>query len=334
MKGQIIAVLSALSSILNTADFPINIKFLIEGEEEIGSPHLKDFIIQNKDTLTCDFVLNTDTGMIAPNLPTITYALRGLAYFEIRLYGPRQDLHSGVFGGTVHNPAQALAELIAGMHDKKCRITLPGFYEDVVPLDDEEREEISRLPRNEEWYLRNTGVPSLWGEQEFSPDERVGGRPTLEVHGLQSGFSGQGSKTVIPAYAVAKISSRLVPNQDPEKVFSGLLQYCKKSLPPSIKWEVEYLTGGKPSVSDRKSTWVQSFYEAAERTWKVSPVYKREGGSVPVVSDFKKILNVESVNTGFGLPTDNMHGPNENLHLPTWEKGIEALIRFFYNLAK
>lgn len=332
MKGQIIAVLSAIESIMNTGVFPVNLKFLFEGEEEIGSPNFAPFIIENKQLLTCDFVLNTDTGMIAPNLPTVTYALRGLAYFEIQLWGPRQDLHSGVYGGTIHNPAQALAELIASMHDMNCRVTLPGFYDQVIPLSAKEREEIARLPKDDNWYLQNTGAPALWGEPEYTPDERVGGRPTLEIHGLLSGFTGKGGKTVLPSYAMAKLSCRLVPDQDPDRIHQGLLEYCKKNVPPSIKWEVTYISGGKPSLSNRNSPWVQAFSKAAEAVWGVPIAFKREGGSVPVVSVFQDILGVESVNTGFGLPTDNMHGPNEKLHLPTWEKGIETLISFFDNL--
>ncbi len=333
MKGQIAATLNATEAILDTGSLPINIKFLIEGEEEIGSPNLALFIEANKDLLACDFALNTDTGMIAPDLPTITYALRGLAYFEIRLLGPKQDLHSGVFGGTVHNPAQALAELIAALHTEGGTITLPGFYDKVLPLSAAERAELARLPKDEAWYLENTGVPALWGEKEYSPDERVGGRPTLEVHGLYSGFIGEGGKTVLPAYAMAKISSRLVPNQDPEEVYEQLMAFCKENVPPTIRWEVIKMAGAPPSLSDRNSTWTQAYLKAAETTWGVRPVFKREGGSVPVVSDFQHILGVETVNIGFGLPTDNMHGPNEKLHLPTWYKGIEALIHFFYNLA-
>jgi len=334
MKGQVAATLNAVEAILNSGELPINIKFLIEGEEEIGSPNLAPFIERNKDLLACDFALNTDTGMIAPDFPTITYALRGLAYFEIRFWGPQQDLHSGVFGGTVHNPAQALAELIAGMHAENGTISLPGFYDKVLPLSADERAELARLPKTEEWYLENTGVPALWGEKEYTPDERVGARPTLEVHGLLSGFTGEGGKTVLPAYAMAKVSCRLVPNQDPETVYGQLLAYCKKNVPATIKWEVIKMAGSPPSLSNRNSPWVQAFLQAGESAWGVRPAFKREGGSVPVVSNFQHILDIETVNTGFGLPTDNMHGPNEKLHLPTWYKGIEALIHFFFNLAE
>jgi acetylornithine deacetylase/succinyl-diaminopimelate desuccinylase-like protein len=333
MKGQVAAVLNAIEAIITTSELPVNIKLLIEGEEEIGSPNLTPFIRKKVDLLACDVTLNTDTGMIAPDLPTITYALRGLAYFEIRLWGPRQDLHSGVFGGTVHNPAQALTELIAGMHDENGRITLPGFYDKVQLLSKEERAELAHLPKNESWYLENTGVPALWGEPEFTPDERVCARPTLEVHGLLSGYTGEGGKTVLPAYAMAKISCRLVPDQVPDEVHQQLLEYCKKFVPPTVKWEVISIAGGMPAYSKRNSPGVQAFFKAAESVWGVQPVFKREGGSVPVVSDFQNILGSEVVNTGFGLPTDGIHGPNEKLHLLTWYKGIDAVIQFFFNMA-
>ena len=175
--------------------------------------------------------------------------------------------------------------------------------------------------KDEQWYLENTGAPALWGEEEYTPDERVGGRPTLEVHGLLSGFTGEGAKTVLPAYAMAKISCRLVPDQNPDDVYQQLLEYCKENAPPSIRWDVKYLAGGTPSISNRKSPWVQAYFEAAKEVWGVRPAFKREGGSVPVVSDFQNILGVETVNTGFGLPTDNMHGPNEKLHLPYLVQG-------------
>lgn len=331
MKGQIAVMLDSIEAVLQSGECPANFKFLIEGEEEIGSPHLPAFIQANTALLASDFALNLDTGMIAPDLPTITYALRGLAYFEVRLWGPSQDLHSGVFGGTVHNPAQALAELIAGMHDQNGTIKLPGFYDRVRPLDQDERAELARLPKNEAWYLVNTGVPALWGESEYSPDERVGARPTLEVNGLLSGYTGEGGKTVLPAYAMAKISSRLVPDQDPDEVYQQLLEFCKKNIPPSIKWEVIQIAGSPPAMSNRHSPWINAFVDAAQEVWGVRPAFKREGGSVPVVSDFQQLLGVDIVNTGFGLPTDNMHGPNERLHLPTWYKGIDALIHFIFN---
>lgn len=333
MKGQVMATLAALEAVNAAGELPVNLKFLIEGEEEIGSPNLVAFISQHRDLLACDVSLNPDAGMLAPDQPTITYALRGLAYFEIRVYGPQQDLHSGVYGGVVHNPAQALAELIAGMHDEQGRITLPGFYDSVRPLDEEERAELARLPQDEQFYLEHTGVPALWGEPEYTPVERVTARPTLEVNGLLSGFTGEGSKTVIPSQAMAKISMRLVPDQDPKEVHEQLLQYLRERAPKTIRWEVDALAGAAPAITDRHSRWVQALAQAMEDVWGTRPLFKREGGTIPVVAFVQQILGVDSVLTGFALPGDNMHGPNEKLHLPTWYRGIEALVRFLYNLA-
>jgi acetylornithine deacetylase/succinyl-diaminopimelate desuccinylase-like protein len=332
MKGQVAATLKAIEAIRRTGELQVNVKFLIEGEEEIGSPNLSEFISAHKDLLTCDFALNPDTGMIAAGVPSITYALRGLAYFELRVYGPDHDLHSGQFGGTVHNPAQALSELIAGMHDRQGRITLPGFYDNVRAVTGEERAEMARLPTDEDFYRKQTGVPELWGEPEYTPGERVGMRPTLEVNGLLSGFTGSGSKTVLPAWAMAKLSTRLVPDQDPEEVYQQLLQYLTENTPPTIRYEVDQLAGGKPSISERDSSFMNAMESALEAVWGLRPVYKREGGSVPVVILFQHSLGVESLNCGFSLPDDNLHSPNERLHLPTWYNGIQALIHFFYNL--
>ncbi len=332
MKGQIMAALNAVEAIKANHTLPVNVKFILEGEEEIGSPNLPAFIEEHKDLLACDVSLNPDTGMIAPDLPTITYALRGLVYFELRLWGPDHDLHSGAFGGAVHNPAQVLAELIAGMHDQDGRVTLPGFYNDVLPLEEDERTEIARLPKDEAWYRENSGAPALWGEAGYTPEERTGARPTLEVNGLLSGFTGEGAKTVLPSYAMAKISCRLVAHQDPDNVHQQVLAYLEANAPETVRWEVIKMASSPASLSDRSSPAIQAYLQAAESVWGVQPVFKREGGSVPVVSDFQQILGVESVNVGFGLPSDNMHGPNEKLHLPTWRKGIAALIHFFYNL--
>ncbi len=332
MKGQIIATLAAVEAIIQGGEFPINIKFLIEGEEEVGGPNLENFIAAHTDLLACDFALNPDTGMLAPDTPTITYALRGLAYFDLEIYGPQQDLHSGLFGGVVHNPAQVLAELIAGMHDAQGRVTLSGFYDRVTPLEDEERAELSRLPLNEKFYLQESGAPTLWGEEGYTPAERTGARPTLEINGIYSGFIEKGSKTVLPAYAMAKISTRLVPRQDPSEVGEQLRAYLTENAPPTITWKLEQTAGSVASISDRKSPWIKAYVEAAQSAWGKRPIFKREGGSVPVVVHFQKLLGVDSVNIGFGLPSDNMHGPNEKLHLPTFYKGIEALVHFFFNV--
>jgi acetylornithine deacetylase/succinyl-diaminopimelate desuccinylase-like protein len=332
MKGQVMASINAIESIVRTGELPVNVKFLIEGEEEIGSPNLAQFIANNKDLLACDFALNPDTGLLGPDLPTITYALRGLAYFEIRVFGPDHDLHSGIFGGVVHNPAQALCELIAGMHDKQGRITLPGYYDRVRIIDEDEREELSRLPMDEKFYLKQTGASSIWGEAGFSPVERTGARPTLEVNGILSGFTGEGSKTVLPAWAMAKLSMRLVPDQDPEEVYQQLRTYLENNVPSTIRYEIKELAGGPATISDRNSAGVKGMEQAMESVWGKRPIFKREGGSVPVVGMFQEILGIESVNCGFSLPDDNFHSPNEKLNLPTWYRGIDTFINFFYNL--
>jgi acetylornithine deacetylase/succinyl-diaminopimelate desuccinylase-like protein len=332
MKGQVTATLKAIEAMKQAGDLPVNLKFLIEGEEEIGSPNLPEFLQTHKSQLASDFALNPDTGMLMNDVPSITYALRGLAYFELRIYGPDHDLHSGQFGGAVHNPAQALCELIAGMHDGQGRVTLPGFYENVRPVSTEEREQLGRLPVDETFYLKQTGVPALWGEKGYSPGERVGIRPTLEINGLLSGFTGLGAKTVLPAWAMAKISTRLVPDQDPEEVHQQLLQYLEEHAPGTIRYEVTKMAGSPASISDRHSPFMAAIEQALETVWGVPPLYRPEGGSVPVVVQLQQMLGIESVNCGFSLPDDNLHSPNEKLDLPTWYKGIDALIHFFNNL--
>jgi len=291
MKGQVLATIKAVQAIQTTGNLPVNVKFLIEGEEEIGSPHLADFIREHKDMLSCDFALNPDTGMIAPGVPTVTYALRGLAFCELHVYGPKQDVHSG-------------------------------------------REELSKLPTDENFYLDRTGVLELWGEKEFTPVERATARPTLEINGMISGYTGEGSKTVLPAHAMAKISCRLVPDQKPEEVHQQMVAYLNQHAPKTIRWELTNLAGSVPSISNRNSKWVKAYIDAAQSSWGTRAVFKREGGSVPVVSDFQNILDVDSINIGFGTPDDNIHGPNEKLHLPTWYHGLDALVYFLFNIAK
>jgi acetylornithine deacetylase/succinyl-diaminopimelate desuccinylase-like protein len=331
MKGQIIVCLSAIESILQFGELPLNLKFMIEGEEEIGSPHLAAFLEDHKDLLQCDVVLNPDAGMIGPDFPTIVYALRGLAYFEIRVTGPSHDLHSGLFGGIVKNPAIALSELIAGMHDKDGKILLPGFYDTVDLLSSEERDQLARLPISDETLLSQTGVKELFGEQGFTSIERVGARPTLDVNGLYSGFTASGSKTIIPSWAMAKVSMRLVPQQTPEDVYTQLVQYMEENAPKSIQWEITKMSGGPASIANRNHPGAIALSDALETVWGKKPLYKREGGSIPIVADMQKILGVDSVLTGFGLPDDNIHAPNEKLHLPTWKNGVLAIINFLFN---
>lgn len=333
MKGQVQIALKAIESIRRTGPMPVNLKFMIEGEEEIGSPNLASFMEAHRELLACDFAFNPDSGTHSPDLPSITYGLRGLAYFELRVFGPDHDLHSGVFGGAVLNPAQALCELIAGMHDSDGHITLPGFYDKVRPLSTEERAEVARLPIDDEYYLKSTGSPALYGEAGYTTLERIGARPTLEINGLYSGFIGEGAKTVLPAWAMAKISTRLVPDQHPVEVYQQLRQYLEEHAPSTITWTLKDMHGGPPSISDRNSVYVQALSKAMQTVWNRPPIFKREGGSVPVVTSFQQILGVETVNTGFAMPDDNMHSPNEKLHLPTFYRGIDTFIHFFYNLA-
>lgn len=332
MKGQVIATFSAIDAIRQTGDLPVNVKFLIEGEEEIGGSYLEIFIKENQELLACDFFLNPDTGMQAPDLPTVTYSLRGIAYFELRVYGPKQDMHSGTFGGAIHNPAQVMTDLLSGLHDEKGRVTLPGFYDPVRPLDEEERKELSKLPINEEFYLEQGGVKALYGEEGYTAVERTGARPTLEINGLYSGFIGEGQKTVLPAYAMAKVSCRLIADQDPVEVYEQFKTYLSENAPETVTWELDQMSKDFPSQSDRKSKWIKAYVKAAEATWGKRPIFKREGGSVPVVVHIQQSLGVDSVNIGFGLPSDNIHGPNEKIHLPTFYKGIEALVHFIFNL--
>jgi len=332
MKGQVVVMLKAVESLVKTGGMPVNLKWLFEGEEEIGSPNLATFIAEHKDLLSSDFAVNPDAGMIGKEYPTITYALRGLAYFELRIYGPGQDLHSGIYGGVVHNPAIVLAELVAGMHDAKGRVTLPGFYDRVLKLTKEEREELARLPIDDNNFLQITGAPALYGEAGFTANERTGARPSLDVNGMLSGFTGEGSKTVIPSLAMAKISMRLVPDQDPKEVHQQFIRYLQKQAPKDIRWELIAMAGASASISDRNNVWVQAMGKALETVWGTRPYFRREGGSIPVVRDMQELLGVESVISGFGLPDDNVHAPNEKMHLPTWYRGIEAFIHFFLNL--
>jgi acetylornithine deacetylase/succinyl-diaminopimelate desuccinylase-like protein len=272
--------------------------------------------------------------MLGPELPTITYALRGLAYFDLRLRGPSQDLHSGSFGGVIHNPAQVLCELIAQLHDENGTVMIPGFYDRVRKLETEEREELARLPVDEDFYRKTAGVKKLWGEREFSVVERVGARPTLEVNGLLSGYTGEGSKTVLPAMAMAKLSCRLVADQRPEEVAEQLERFLRERLPDTVSWELKQLAGGPAVLSPRDSKGITALGAAFETVWGKRPLFRREGGTVPVGAYLQELLGVDSVQTGFALPDDNAHSPNEKLDLATWFRGMEGLVHFYYNLAE
>ncbi|MGA2110543.1 MAG: dipeptidase [Anaerolineales bacterium] len=334
MKGQLVAHLAAVEAIGRTGSLPVNLIYLVEGEEEIGSPNMESFIQSHRDRLACDVVLNLDSMILRPDLPSIVYGLRGLAYFELRVYGPAHDLHSGQFGGAVHNPAQVLCELINGMHDRRGRVTLPGFYDKVRPLGPEEREALALVPEREEDLQRMTGVPRLWGEKGYTVVERLGARPTLEVNGLLSGFTGEGSKTVLPSTAMAKISMRLVPDQTPDEVHAQLLAYLRREAPATVRWEVTSLAGGLPAIVRRNTEEMRAAARALTETFGRPPVFVREGGSIHVVSLMQSLLGRESILMGFSLPDDNLHAPNEKLHVPNFYRGIEAYIRFAYGLVR
>jgi acetylornithine deacetylase/succinyl-diaminopimelate desuccinylase-like protein len=333
MKGQIVAHLKAMEAILQHGDLPVNVKYMIEGEEEIGSPSLEAFLEKNGDLFQCDFCLNADSGILGEEIPSLTYALRGLAYFEIRLQGPSTDLHSGIYGGAVVNPGNILCNLIAGMKDKDFRVTLPGFYDNVRPLSEDERQELAKLPQSEDWWIKQSGASVLDGEKGYTPTERATARPTLDVNGLFSGFIGEGSKTVLPAKAMAKISMRLVPDQRPDLVKQSLETYLAENVPSGISWELMDLSSCMPGIIDRNSDAVKAASRALECVWGKSPLFKREGGSVPVVGLISEILGVNSLLLGFGLPDDNLHAPNEKLHLPNYFRGIDTYIHFMYEIA-
>lgn len=334
MKGQVMACHFAVESILKTDELNLNLKWLIEGEEEIGSPSINAVLEEHAELFRADLVFNTDAGMIAAGLPTITYGLRGLAYFELKVYGPSHDLHSGTFGGAVDNPAQVLCQLIAGMKDNNGKITLPGFYDQVDLVDDDEREKFKRLPFNDDEIKQLAGVDDLWGEAGYSAIERTSIRPSLDVNGLYSGFTGEGSKTIIPAYAMAKISMRLVPSQDPAKVQQQLANYLQSNCPETCEWELTLLGGSPASVMSLKLPALEALDKALEQTFQTQPVYHREGGSVPIVYYLKEVLGCDTLMTGLGLPDSNIHGPDEKLNLSIWYQGIEAYIQFLFNLEK
>jgi acetylornithine deacetylase/succinyl-diaminopimelate desuccinylase-like protein len=332
MKGQIMASLIAIEAIIHQDNCPVNIKVIFEGEEEIGSPNLNDFLSTHIDLLSGDVSLNPDAGMISEDTPSITYGLRGLAFFELIVEGPDHDLHSGQFGGVINNPAQVLCELIAGMHDSKGRITLPGFYTDVRNVSEDETLELKRIKLTEDQIIDLTGTPSIWGETEYSPIERVTTRPTLEINGLISGYTGHGGKTIIPSTSMAKISFRLVPDQDPDDVHQQLYKYLEDHAPKTVRWYLSPMAGSPPTRINLNTPEIKAMADAMYSVWGKKPVYKREGGSIPVVTSMQKILGIESVLVGFGLPDDSIHSPNESLNLNTWIQGARSLVHFLYNL--
>lgn len=327
-KGQIMAAVAAVEAAIRTDSLSVNVKFVIEGEEELGSPHFADFLREHKDLLGGDFFLNADVGMLAKDLPTIFYGLRGMYICRLRVTGPSRDLHSGGFGGVVQNPIHVLSDVIAGLHDSDGRVTLDGFYDRVRELSDEDRAEVAALPRDEASYMEESGVSRLWGEPGFSPAEREGSRPALDVVHVLGGSE----KSAIPSEANAMITVRLVPDQDPDEVHSSLMQYLEERVPPTAGWEAVESEGFAASLTDRESPGVTALARAMEEVWGRKPIFCRSGGSIAAVGQIQEILGLDSVLTGFALPDAHTHGPNEKLHLPTWGSGIDALIYFLHFL--
>jgi acetylornithine deacetylase/succinyl-diaminopimelate desuccinylase-like protein len=310
------------------------VKFLIEGEEEIGSGSLNNFIPAHKELLHADVILISDSHILSPNQPSIVYGLRGLTYVELEVHGPDHDLHSGLYGGAVHNPLNALATIIAQLHDKRGRITIPGFYDRVRRINPKERREFARLPYDEQAFCREAGVPATWGEPDYSVIERLGLRPTLDVNGLWGGFAGAGAKTVIPAKAGAKISMRLVPGQDPHEIAKLFEQYIKQITPKTVRTEVRAIHFAEPALIDRDIPAMRAAVQAYKQGFGAEPLFIREGGSVPVVTIFKKQLGLDSIMMGFGLPDDRLHSPNERYYLPNFYRGIKTSIYFLEALGE
>ena len=324
-KGQIFMHFKAVEAVMKQAGrLPVNIKFILEGEEEVGSAHLDQFVRDHKDQLAADVVVISDSPMFDRGVPSICYGLRGLVYFQIDLRGTRSDLHSGSFGGAVANPAFVLAQLLAQMRDRGGRVKIPGFYDDVRPLKEAERAEFKNLPFNEKRYRQDLGAPKLFGERDYTTLERVWARPTFEVNGLLSGFTAEGAKTVIPAVAMAKVSMRLVPDQDPDQVALLFEAYLKKVTPKTVELKITRMHGGKPWMTDFDNRFVQAAGRAIERGFGQRPVFNREGGSIPVVSTFQEVLGLPAVLFGIGLPDENAHAPNEKLDLGNFHNGILA----------
>ncbi len=334
-KGQVFMHFKAIEAHLKqSGKLPVNIKVILEGEEEVGSENLDDFVRAHKEELAADVVVISDSPMFDRGVPSICYGLRGLTYFQIDLRGTASDLHSGSFGGAVANPAFVLTQLLAQMKDKSGRIKIPGFYDDVLPLNPEERAEYEKLPFNEKRYKKELGAPKLFGETGYTTMERVWGRPTFEVNGLLSGFTGDGAKTVIPAVAMAKVSMRLVPNQDPKKIGDLFEAYVQKITPKTVELKITRMHGGKPWVTDFHSHYVQAAARAIEQAFGQRPVFTREGGSIPVVSTFQEVLGLPTVLFGIGLPDENAHAPNEKLDLSNFHNGVIASAMLYDEIGK
>lgn len=334
-KGQVHIHLKAIEAHLKTeGKLPVNVKFMVEGEEEVGSEHLWWFMDKYKERLKADALVVSDTSMLRKGVPSITYGLRGLAYYEVEIQGPSVDLHSGVFGGAVPNPLMVLAKILAQFHDANWRVTIPGFYEDVVPLSDEERKQLNSLPFSEEEFRKTVGAPDFYGEAGYSTVERLWCRPTFEINGLWGGYIGEGAKTVIPSKAWAKISTRLVPNQDPNKIAKLVEEHLRRLAPASVKLNFKILSVGRPWVAPYTHAWFRAAIQALEKGFGKKAVFIREGGSIPFVTDVFEKLKVPCLLIGFGLPDENAHAPNEHIYLENYFGGILSIAHLYDELAR
>lgn len=333
-KGQVFMHIKAVEAFLKAGGgLPVNLKFMIEGEEEVGSANLDAFIQSHKGALSADVVVISDSPMLDRGVPSICYGLRGLAYFQIDMRGSRTDLHSGSFGGALANPAFVLATVLAQMKDRSGRIKIPGFYDDVRALSDAERAEWKKLPFSETKYRKELGAPKLFGESGYTTLERVWARPTFEVNGLLSGFTGAGAKTVLPAVAMAKVSMRLVPDQQPDRIAQLFEAYLKKVSPKTVELTVTRMHGGRPWMTEFDNKYVRAAGRAIEHGFGKAPVFNREGGSIPVVSTFQDVLGLPSVLFGVGLPDENAHAPDEKLDLGNFHNGIIASAHLYHEIA-
>lgn len=334
-KGQHLAHLNAVEAYIKTGtELPVDITFMVEGEEEVGSNNLAPFLKTHRDELHCEAFVISDTGMPSLDQPALTYALRGLTALEIKITGPNRDLHSGIFGGTVENPAMALAQLLAQLRDKKNRINIPGFYNDVKPLTKLERAEMARLPYKETEFKKFLGVHQLSGEEGFTPNERRSARPTLEINGLTSGYQGAGSKTIVPSWASAKITCRLVPNQKPDKIFKLVAKHLKSICPPTVTIDVTQGHGGDPYIVDPTNRIAKAGLRALEKAFDTKPLLLREGGSIPILNDIKKIIGVDTLLLGLALPDDNAHSPNEKFEMESFRRGMKMAALVWQELVR
>ena len=329
-KGQLYIHVKAVESWLQTAGrLPVNVKFIMEGEEESGGQSLASFIPRERELLAADTALISDTAMLEKGQPTIVYGLRGICYMFIDVTGPSRDLHSGAYGGAINNPLNVLGHLISKLKDERGHVLIPGFYEDVRPLSDEERDVLARIPLDEEAWLEETGAPAAWGEPHYTLVERLGARPTLDVHGIIGGYTGEGAKTVLPSTVHAKISMRLVPDQDPQTIEKLFRSYVESIKPPSVHVKVTARGGAPAVITDYNTPAIQSAMTALEEVFGEKAVLMRSGGSIPVVGLFQKHLGVETVLMGFSLPDARIHSPNERFYLPNFFDGIETAVRYY-----